>query len=98
MTKLDLRLIERVDEAKALVLAFNKKHKKSVVYLKLTDNDSGSFQLHLRFNDKFVDSKPYDDGNAYAYFSEAVYEEIQKLAGDKKISWNNTASIGWLPY
>ena len=89
---------EKQTEAKRLVDTFNRKNKKSVVYLKLTDGDFGSFQIHFRFNDKFVNSEYYDDGSAFIYGTEALYEEIQKLAGNRKVQWNNTASIGWLPY
>lgn len=88
----------RILESKKLVNAFNKKHKKSVVYLKLIANDSGSFQIHFRFNDKFIDSRVYDEGTAYTYVTDALYEEIQALAGNKIINWNNSGSIGWLAY
>lgn len=87
----------RVDAA-ALVNAFNTKHRTSIVYLKLTGSDSRSFQLHLSIHDRFVNHRYYDEGTAVTYFSDAVYEEIQKLAGNKKVNWNNTASTGWLAY
>jgi hypothetical protein len=91
-------LKNRILDGKRLVNAFNRKHKKSVVYLKLTDSDSGSFHIHFRFNDKFIDSRAYDEGTAYTYVTDALYEEIQALAGDKKLSWNNTGSVGWISY
>jgi len=91
-------LADRQADAAALVLAFNTENKDSVVYLKLTDSDSDSFQIHFRLNDPFVEHEIYDRGNAIIYPSKAVYAEIQRLAGTKRISWNNTASIGWLSY
>jgi hypothetical protein len=90
-------LAERNAETAALVNAFNTKFPDSVVYLKLTEGIAESFQIHFRLDDQFVDSKIYDRGNAIIYPSEAVYREIERLA-PRKVSWNNTASIGWLNY
>jgi len=87
----------RKNEVAALVREFNTKHKNSIVYLKATE-DGGSFQLHLALYDRFVENKYYDDGTAIAYFSDAVYTEIQKLAGDREVHWNNTKSTGWLSF
>ena len=85
---------------KQLVAEFNAKYPTSVVYLKLHDESESrslpAFQIHFRFQDRFVEHSIYDRGNAIIYPSEALYEEIQKLAGDQKVTWNNTQSIGWI--
>lgn len=98
MTNNEIYFRERIAEAAELVLTFNTKNKKSIVYLKLTDSASGSFQAHLRINDKFVNPKYYDEGSAFVYLTDSFYEEIQKLAGDREVQWNNTGSIGWLTF
>lgn len=97
-------LKDRHEASVKLVKQFNDKFKGSIVYLKLTDEDSenslhSAFQLHFNLNhDKLVESDIYNRGNAIIYPSEVVYKEIEKLAGKAKVSWNNTATIGWLSY
>jgi len=91
-------LQSRIAEAAELVLTFNTKHKDSLVYLKISDQVSGSFGIHFKLNDKFINPKYYEEGSAVIYPSDAVYEEIQKLAGDREVQWNNTGSTGWLSY
>jgi len=87
----------RKEATQLLVDTFNKKHEASIVYLRVdNESDYGTFQIHFKMRDNFVDGDIYDRGNAIIYTSDALYEEIQKLAGDIKVNWNNTRSIGWL--
>lgn len=95
----ELKSLDRMVATKALVEKFNDQWKDSgVVYLKLVDNDSDSFQVHFRLRYPFVDSESYDEGSAIIYPHDSLYAEIQKLAGDRKVQWNNTRTIGWLAF
>jgi len=98
--ELENRGIERLVETKRIIDTFNKENKKSVVVLRLINEDtlSAAFQIHFRFKDKFVDTSIYDRGNAVIYPSEEVYKEIKRIAGKQEVNWNNTASIGWLSF
>jgi hypothetical protein len=94
---LALKESDRAAASALIVKEFNELHPMSAVYLKLVDEStSAAFAVHFRFNDPWVDSSIYDRGNAIIYPSEAVFEQIQKLAGDIEVNWNNTRSIGWL--
>ncbi len=97
-----IQLNDREFNAALLVGSFNTQYSKSIVYLRLTDSTSNSFQIHFRFTDEFVESSIYDRGNAVIYPSEAVYTAIQELAWTiephSKIIWNNTQTIGWFSH
>lgn len=92
----------RRENTVALVEKFNAAYPNSTVYLRLTDSDSDSFQVHFRFADQFVDSSIYDRGNAIIYASKELYETVQAIAytivPNKKMEWNNTRSIGYFGY
>lgn len=88
---------ERAKKTRRLVKAFNEKHSLSLVRLVLSEElGFATFVIRLRLNDPFIDCKQYEEGSAYIYVTDALYAEIQKLAGDVPLSWNNTGSIGWL--
>lgn len=98
--KVEDALAHRRADTATLVYVFNDKHRNSLVYLKVC-SDGNSFQIHLGIYDRFVNNRYYDEGTAVAYFSDALYEEIQAVAdemfkGNRKVHWNNTASTGWL--
>jgi len=94
-------LQRKIDTAK-IAQKFNKEYSHSLVYLQISGEDQTAFQIKFRVHDEFVDSGIYDRGNAVIYPSKALYEAIQDISytvvPNAKLNWNNTGTIGWLPY
>jgi hypothetical protein len=102
----DARIKEHLDRqanTAMIVYRFNNLYNHSLVYLHITGEDRTAFQVHCRIHDEFIDSGIYDRGNAVIYPNNALREAIQEIAwsvvpSTQKIHWNNTQSVGWLPY
>jgi hypothetical protein len=102
----DARIKEHLDRqanTAMIVYRFNNLYNHSLVYLHSSGEDRTAFQIHFRIQDEFIDGGIYARGNAVIYPNKAVYEAIQDIAwsvvpSTQKLHWNNTGTIGWLPY
>lgn len=96
---------ENNEATRKVVEAFNKEaeKQKSLMRLEFSNDDFTSFtsfQVKLQVdNDPYINTSVYKEGSAIIYPNNALHSKIESLAlslVNKKIGWNNTATVGWL--
>lgn len=101
MNTIEQRYKERERLTQELARRFNNEAIKanSIVRLHIHDGISGgSFQIKYELNnDPFIDVELHEQGSAIVYPSDFARELIIEIADElgQKVSWNNTATIGW---
>jgi len=94
-------LAQKGEIANKLVEVMNSKGSK--VYVE--SRGDGTFDVKMKTdNDPYLKNEQYQKGEAYVHVSDKFYAdieaELQKISPGAKLTWNNTASVGWViaPY
>jgi len=104
MNTIEQRYKERAELTVELARRFNNEAIKANSIVRLAVNDrvsGGSFQLHYDIKDDvFADGELHAEGSAVVYPSDYARERIVSIAKElgHEVSWNNTATIGWLSF
>jgi hypothetical protein len=104
METIEQRYEKRAKLTEELARQFNNEAIKAGSIVRLDINEritGGSFQIKYELNnDPFIDVELHEKGNAIVYPSDYARDRIVAIAKElgHEVSWNNTATIGWLSF